>query len=231
MGWIDIVVIALVLISAIIGLSKGLFESILSIFGSVLSLFVAIWASKPVAGFLNSLADVNAFFGKLLVDWGVADASGNVKILFKTFTLADASSFVTLIASVILVFILIKLVIWLLSKLFDSATANNSALSGLNRLLGLLFGAAKGLLFVAFGFAIASLVSQVAFGAQIRAEIEKNTISNFVYKYVDDWVEENLEDQLQKLIGNPVEEEEETETPSGEETETPGEGEGEGAGE
>lgn len=229
MGWIDIVVIALVLISAIIGLSKGLFESILSIFGTVLSLFVAIWASKPVAGFLNSLANVDGFFANLLVKWGVADTSGNVTILFKTFKLADAASFVTLIASVILVFILIKLVIWLLAKLFDSATANNSALSGLNRLLGLIFGAAKGLLFVAFGFAIASLVSQVAFGTQIRAEIEKNKISNFVYKYVDDWVEENLEDQLQKLIGNPVEEEDETETP-GEETETPGEDETPGTG-
>ena len=207
MRWIDIVIIAIVVISAIIGLYKGLFESILSIFGTLLSLFIAIWASKPVAGFLNSLVDINGFFENLLVKWGVADANNTVNVLFNTYSVGDVANFMTIIATVIIMFILIKLVIWLLAKLFDSATANNSALSGLNRLFGLIFGAAKGLLIVGVGFVILSLVSHVAFGATIREEIEKNTIASFMYNQVDTWVEDVLEEQLQNLIGDPVDEE------------------------
>ena len=202
MGWIDIVVIAIVAISAIIGLAKGLFESILSIFGTALSLFVAIWAGKPVAGFLNGIVDVNGFAAQLLTDWGIVQ-NNSVHILIWDFSLAQAAEFLTLVASIVVVFILIKLVIWLLSRLFDSATSNNSALSGLNRLLGLVFGAVKGAVFVVIGLAVASLVSQVAFGEQIRAEIEKNQITNFVYVYVDKYTEDLLQDQLQNLIGEP----------------------------
>ena len=207
MGWIDIVVIALVVLSAIIGLAKGLFESILSLFGTGLSLGIAIWASKPVANFISGIVNVNEFIVGLLEKYGVAE-DGVVKILMQNFAVEQAADFLTIVASVILVFILIKLVIWLLAKLFDSATSNSSALSGLNRLLGLVFGAAKGLVFVGIGLAIASLVGSVAFTEQINTEIQKNQITSFVYNYVDNWVEDTLEDQLRKLIGEPEENEE-----------------------
>ena len=50
MGWVDIVFICLIVLFAIVGICKGLFESILSIFSSALSIVVAILLSKNVVG-------------------------------------------------------------------------------------------------------------------------------------------------------------------------------------
>lgn len=219
MGWIDIVVIAILIIAAIIGLAKGFFESLLSLFGTGLALVAAYFAGVPVANFLNGIVDINGFIAGLLTDWGVA-ADGKVNILFQTFTVDKAANFVTIVLSIVVVFILIKLAILLLSKLFDSATKNNSALSGLNRLLGLVFGAVKGAVFVGILLVATSLVSTVAFSQQINDEISKNQMTNFVYNYVDTWVQDTLKDQLRKWIGDPETEETGTEETGTEETGT-----------
>lgn len=204
MGWIDIVVIAIIAISAIIGLAKGLFESILSIFGTVLSLFIAIWASKPIGEFLNKLVSVDSLFARLLAEYVSTDGGVTISLFgLSNVPVADAAHFCTILATTILVFILIKLVIWLLAKLFDSATTNNSALSGLNRLLGLVFGAAKGALYVALGFIILSVVARMPIlGSHITAEIHngKNEISSFIYNKADDFVDQKLMDILQDLV-------------------------------
>lgn len=234
MHWIDIVIIAIVALTTIIGLSKGLFESILSIFGTALSLFVAIWASKPVAAFVNNIVDVAEFAKKFLEEQGIAQ-NGNVAVpIAGNFPVETVANFVSTVIIVLGVFILIKFVIFLLSKLFDSATANSSALSGLNRLLGMVFGFAKGSLFVVLAFALTSVLTQVGlFTTTISDTISKtSSITQFAYNKVDEFTEEKFKEEIIKLLGDPttedVEEEEESETPPAEneengeeETETP----------
>lgn len=206
MGWLDIVVIGVIVISAIIGLSKGLFESILAIFGTALSLFIAIWASKPVASFVNGIVDLNSFLATQLTEWGVA-SGGNVSIIGLSFTVEKAAEYLAIILAGVAVWIAIKIVIWLLARLFDSAVSSSSALSGMNRLLGLVFGTAKGALMVAIVFVLTALVSQVAFSTQINNLINdpssNNSTSKFIYSYVKPWTEEQLQDYLTSLIGDP----------------------------
>lgn len=208
MGWIDAVVIGIIVISAIIGLSKGLFESILSIFSTTLSLFAAIWASKPVAAFINSVVDLNGYIAVKLAEWGVAEG-GTVNILLQTFTVEKAAYYCAIVLSAVVVWILIKIAIWLLARLFDSAVSSNSALSGLNRLLGLLFGAAKGLLIVGVLFALSTVVGIVSdsLSTKINNEIndpaKNNSISRFVYSYVHDWTVDQVDEYLHSLIGQP----------------------------
>jgi len=203
MGWIDIVVIAIIAICAIVGLARGFFDSILALFGTVLSLGIAIWLSQPAVELVNRLVNLNAFFAGLLEQWGVA-YGGQVSILTQIFSLEQAAHFVSIVAMVVLLFILIKLVIALLGKLFDSMTKNSSALSGLNRLFGLLFGALKGLAFVVVVLIVTSLISIVAFEQQINAELQKNQFTNFIFNHVDRWVESSLRDRLGDIIGDVV---------------------------
>ena len=199
MGWIDIVFIALLVIFAIIGLAKGLFESILGIFSSVLSVGIAIMVQKPVTALINKVVDTNKFFGDLLVSWGWIGEEGTT-VFGKSYTVAQIGNACTVIVSIIAVWLLLKLAILLLSKLFDSATTRSSALSGLNRVLGLVFGAAKGFIIAVIGLGLASVLNIVGV-SNINATMEANPMSNFFYKYVNEWVATTVEDRIDDVLG------------------------------
>lgn len=215
MGWVDIVFIVIIVLCAIIGLAKGLFESILSIFSSVLSVVVAILVSKQVAAFINKLVDANNFFSDLLIKWGWISKEG-ATIFGKVYTPEQIGNTCTIIVSIIAVWVLIKLAILLLSKLFDSATTSNSAISGLNRVLGLVFGAAKGFLIGCVGLGLASILSLCGVSG-VKDLMEKNKMSNFVYGYISEWVGTTLEDRIDDFLGKG-------EIPSTEEPENPDQG-------
>lgn len=55
MSWVDIVILAIVLIFIIIGCVKGFVFSILSIFSSTVNLFIALFLTTPVSRLLNSI--------------------------------------------------------------------------------------------------------------------------------------------------------------------------------
>ena len=199
MGWVDIVFIALLVIFAIIGLAKGLFESILGIFSSVLSVAVAILVSKPVTSLINKVVDTNKFFSELLVKWGWIGEEG-ATIFGKTYTVTQIGNACTTIVSIVAVWLLIKVAIWLLAKLFDSATTSSSALSGLNRVLGLVFGAAKGFIIACIGLGLAAILN-ICGVSSVGTLMEANTMSNFVYKYVNEWVATTIEDRIDDVLG------------------------------
>lgn len=199
MGWVDIVFIVIIVLCAIIGLAKGLFESILSIFSSVLSVVVAILVSKHVAAFINKMVDANKFFSDLLIKWGWISEEG-ATIFGKVYTPEQIGNTCTIIISIVAVWILIKLAILLLSKLFDSATTSSSAISGLNRVLGLVFGAAKGFLIGCIGLGLAAILSLCGVNG-VKDLMEKNKMSNFFYGYISEWVGTTLEDRIDDFLG------------------------------
>ena len=201
MGWIDIVFIALIVVFAIVGLARGLFESILSIFSTALSIIVAILASKYVAAFLNNITNCNVFFAEKMVAWGWVPAEG-ATLFGKVFTPNQLANTCTIILAVVCVWLLIKLAIWLLSKLFDNVTASSSAVSGLNRVLGMIFGAAKGFLIGCVALGLVTVISVFVPNNSIVKEIQdKNQVTNFVYKYVSTWVGDNLEKRIEDILG------------------------------
>ena len=200
MGWIDIIFIAIIVVFAIIGLAKGLFESILSIFSTALSIVVAILTSKYVAAFLNNIVHCNDFFAKQIVAWGWVSKDG-VTLFNKTFSPEQLANTLTIILSVVAVWLLIKLAIWLLSKLFDNVTTSSSAISGLNRVLGMIFGAAKGFIIGVVALGLVSVVTIFGLGKNIEEQIQKNGMTNFVYKYVNEWVANTLDDKIEDILG------------------------------
>ncbi len=195
MHWIDIVFIAVILIFAIVGLVKGLFDSILSLCASVASVFLSFWAGKPVAAFLNKIVDVNGFFVKGLTSIGVTDTS------VPNYNLDQLATICTIALSMVVVFILIKVAVWLLAKLFDSATASSTAISGLNRLFGLVFGAVQGFAIVLVCLGVTSIVSMVGpLDAKINTFLEPSKLTRGTYNYVDEWVQDELSDKIEEFV-------------------------------
>lgn len=187
--WIDVAVIVIIVVLAVIGLGRGLLDSVLSLFGTGLSFAISVWLAKPAANLLLKVVDTNTFFREKLV----AIVGGEEVTFFgAVFTVDKVAAFCTILLTIVILFLLLKLVIFLLAKLFESATANNTALSGLNRLFGLLFGLAKGVLTVALLLAMCSLIAKIPGLTVVEEYISSSTVTNYGYKYIVEFVEDNV---------------------------------------
>ncbi len=201
MWWIDVLVIAIIVVCAIVGLSKGLFESILSLLSTAIAVGLAVWLARPACTIINKILPFDKWFAKML------QGQNDPLIIFgHSLSLDKVAAFLSLVVAGVIVFLLVKLVIWLLARLFDSATKNSTALSGLNRVFGLVFGLLKGGIIVFAGLVVVSLISQVPVMDKVGAAIEKTSVTNWMYKYVDEFCDDkltkaNLEELLDKIVG------------------------------
>ena len=223
--WVDIVFFAIIALFALIGLWKGLFDSLLSLISTGVCVAVAVWLAKPCASFINNTIklDVPKLFDGL-IDKFSKEAS--FEFFGMTFSRGEIAGFLSMIFAGLIVFILLRLGIYLLAKLFDSITSNSTALSGLNRLFGLFFGLAKGGVIILVTLAICTIFARFT---NVETYIKKSKVTNWVYNYVDDFTEKQLKNiDIQEIIQEVIkssdikDETPETENPPAETpTETP----------
>lgn len=211
---IDGALILLIVISIIVGISKGLIDSILSLVSTGLALLAAVFLSKYVANIVNKLFNFEDFVLKHLD----GAETGSMKI-FGVIELSnvEVAKFAVWIASVVIVFVLIKLVLYILSRMFESIVQNSPTVSGINKVLGMIFGAIKGGVMVLVLLALSTLLCQLPFiGTPIYNSIQGTMITKGVYNVVEDFVENNLtKDKVESIINKIVSDNEVPETNDG----------------
>ncbi len=115
------------------------------------------------------------------------------------------ASIIMLIICAIVLFILIKIMIAIASRLFDNITRNR-VFGAANKLGGLAFGVAKGLLIVIiFAFVLTLLTVVPKVNTKLTPIIQDNTkIARPIYNYTDEFVEKHVVDGkiVQKWIDN-----------------------------
>ena len=95
-------------------------------------------------------------------------------------------------SAAIVIYLSIRIAVGILSKIFDAIT-KNSAIGGLDRLLGFVFGAAKGALLIGVVFAIYSVVVIIPGVETITSSIlESSSLGEPVYNYVSELVSQYI---------------------------------------
>ncbi len=235
---IDIVLVAIVLIFAIIGLKKGFFKTILSLFSWVVCLLVAIFLAKYVANWINGIYDFTSLIGTKIEEAlsGMGEvfnksinsynADGATAESVKTAILADIQAvqgmngvllrfiimvfnntsfdptstatvgnilgmtighMCVILISGILIFIVLKIVIALLTRLFDKIS-KVKIIGGLNKAFGFILGALKGACIVVIINIILVALSLIPpVNSAITPVIQDNTtVEKFVYNKTDE---------------------------------------------
>lgn len=202
---IDGLVILILLISMIVGIVKGLFDSILSLFGTAIALAVSAFTAKYIAGFINKIFNFEEY---LLTKIDEASADGVISIFGVDLQNSEVAKFVVWVIALIIMFLIVKLAIFILAKVFESISKNSPTLSGLNRVFGMIFGLAKGGITVLALLAVCSLISEVpGIGQPIYEKIADTKITSGIYKFVDEFVEKNLtEEKIRGVIDKVVSE-------------------------
>ena len=216
---LDIIVICVLVLFGIIGMVKGFLNTIISLFGNLASLAVAILCAKPVAKFLDKIfgivsgiggkiagslassvkpfADgtVGELTGAQLKEYLANDGLSMQERIMKLF-IEDSASFTTdqmvvdyigqriaaiaaLVIAVVVMFIILRLAVFLLAKLFDALTKNR-AIGGLDRAMGLIFGLVKGAIIISIVLGVCYLIAN----EKVNGWIENTTVTKFVYQHV-----------------------------------------------
>ena len=205
---IDGILILVVLFCTIMGIVKGLFDSILSLFGTGIAIAVSIFTAKYVANFINKMFNFEQFLldkiDEAVVDGasGTTATSGVTKNLIGSLPNSEIAKFGVWVLSIVIVFIVVKLTIFILSKIFESVVKNSPTISGLNRVFGMLFGLVRGAATAIAMIAVCSLLCNVpGIGTSIHEKITNTTITSKIYKFVDEYVDENLtEEKIKDII-------------------------------
>lgn len=193
MNWIDIVVLALIVIFAIVGLCKGFLSSILSLCSIFVSLLIAIATSNWFAGLIRRIVDIDGWFDHILADrFNV----GESMVVFGTsYPREKIAAFLTVVACTIVMFIFIRCLIALIKKLFESLTEKSKTLGFVNRLFGLIFGAIKGGVVVIVVLILCSVITSLnipGVSSAINNTINDTKVTSWVYGYVDKAVDDKL---------------------------------------
>ena len=201
---IDGLLIGIIVVCIIIGIAKGFFDSLMSLLGTGIALLASVFLGKYVANFFNKLFNFEEFMLEKIEESSLVGENGTVEFFKGTFHLqaTEVAKFCVWICSVVILFLAIKLVIFIVSKLFEAVIKNSPTVSGINRLLGMIFGALRGAAIVIVLLALSSVVAQVpGIGTNVYDAIQDTAITGKVYNFVEDFVEKNLdEDTIQGLI-------------------------------
>lgn len=233
MAVIDIVVIAVLALFGIIGMIKGFLNTLISFFGNLASIGVAILCAKPVAKFLDSVFGIVSKIGDKIAGGlanikpfasNIAAVGDNVLTgaelkeympsgslyeralkLFvedgKEFTMTTETAeqmdtqvvqyigqrvagILAIVIAAIVMFILLRVAILLLAKLFN-ALSKNKAIGGLDKAVGLVFGLLKGAILVSLVLGIFYLIANET----VNGWIENSVVTKWIYNYICQFIE------------------------------------------
>jgi len=188
---IDVVFIGIIVICAIIGIAKGLIDSVLGLISTGLAVVGAIFLSKYVGNWVNKIFNLEeAILGQL-----EGGANGAIEFFGGKFSLSniEVAKFCIWIITVLALFLIIKLIIFVLAKIFEKVTSTSPTITGINRVLGMVFGLVKGAIIGIAGIAIGYLFAQVpVVGAGVKSAIGETKVASWVSRYVETYMEENL---------------------------------------
>ncbi|MFA5757792.1 MAG: CvpA family protein, partial [Clostridia bacterium] len=108
-----------------------------------------------------------------------------------------------ILVGVVVSFILIKIALAILSKIFNAITRNRS-INGLDKLLGLVFGALKAALILAIACVGVYFVNMTSLATVVNNEIDKNPVANYIYDTADNYIEQLVTLALDKIDFNEV---------------------------
>lgn len=196
MALMDIIFLVVVGLFALVGFYKGLVDSILSLFGTLFSLVLAIFGGIHIANYVRTMIDVDGYLDSFLVNI-LKVSEETVSFLGMTIDRTTIANYLGTILICILTFIVIRLTINTVGKILGSITDSSKLLKGANRLLGLAFGAVKGLLLVCCLFGVLTMVSFVEpIRVQFEPAIQDTKIVSVVYDKTNEIIENHLRDKL-----------------------------------
>lgn len=175
------------LLNKIFGLVGAISGKIASSLSGTIKPFADGYASEQITGegLKNYLAADGLSFQERIYKLFIEDSAtfNNDQSVVKYIGDRLAAILAVVIATIV-VFILLKIGVFLLSKLFDALTKNR-AINGLDRTLGLVFGLLKASILICVALGVFYIIAN----ATVQSWIDHSVITKWLYQYVTQLVD------------------------------------------
>ncbi len=232
MAWADLILLAFIALLAVIGIFRGFFGSLIRLCGTFVTLVLAVFLAKPVASVLHAvfrLKDVfagvvsspitpycletkesgaisNFFvdkFARLLMGSGYWDgyAQGAKDPEFISAFSWKIGELITIIIAAILMFIIIRILISVLTKIVRRLHEYRS-IGNFDKVLGFVFGAFKGTLYVVLIFSGVYLISSALpiVGETVMGWMDGSSIASPMFSWVAGFTDSTLLPWLGSIV-------------------------------
>ncbi len=217
MAWVDVVVLVILLLYAVVGCARGFLKTLLSFFGTLVTLVVSILLAKYASGWFESWFGLNSALTNWLYPTVQSECEdGNIsgmllifaKILIsKTYNINDPDvvkseefmqafadslgGLVGTIVTVIILFVIIRILLFILSRLFDKIT-RSKVFGSVDKVLGFVLGILKGGLGIFVVFGVIYLLSPVItpLGDLVTSLADTNPVSYQIYLWATQLLDE-----------------------------------------
>lgn len=195
---IDIIFIAIVALSAFLGYKKGLVELGAKLFAGIIAIVLTIIIYKPVANLVMSNTEIDEKIQNVIIEKTneivdnntptsdnkyIQDTTENVANQIKDeISKEQASSIaenVVYASSIIIIFILIKIILTIVIKLLDTV-AELPILKQFNEVGGLAYGIVRGLLIILIFIAIIGIIINVNPESSLNDRVDETYITKAV---------------------------------------------------
>lgn len=239
--WIDLAIVAIIVIFAIVGIYKGFIEYLLKFVGSIGAILIAFFGAKPLASFLDGIFNFAGSLGNVCLNWfgnsvpqemmnevlnetsktafiekisqdGLTVSESFIKSIIesanvdagKTFAEVISSGMGIIFASIlagIVIFLIVKFVIFLLSKLFESK--ESVSMSGANRALGMVVGIAKGALIVVVLYTILTICCMIfPIDVTVNEYVNQTSLFKATYQPYSEMIQNFINDKMATFVAN-----------------------------
>ena len=213
MPWVDIGICVVLLVFAIIGYFRGFLKTLVAFCGTLVTFVVAIFLAKLVGGLLETWFGFNSglagwifptiqeecsdgvisgfmlIFAQILIakQYNINDPSVVSSAEFQNAFALELGNIAGMVITVVVLFVLLRIAIFFLSKLFDKITANK-VVGRVDKFLGFVVGVLKGAFSICMLFGLVYMLSPIItpFGDLVLSLKDANPVFNQVYAWACD---------------------------------------------
>ena len=190
---IDLILIAIIVISVFRGYKKGLIKVAANLFAGIASIIIVMLTFTPVANAIRNNTDIDEKIEKVIVEntiKKIQEQNNNVanivnKISEETIEKQskEMSIKITNIISIILVFIITKIILSIVFSLIEGI-AELPILKQFNEVGGIMYGIIRGGLIILVCVFIIGLSGKINSNSKIEETIEKSCLTKIIYNNV-----------------------------------------------
>lgn len=189
---IDIVLIAIILLSTFLGYKKGLVKLGTKLFAGIIAIIVTIIIYKPVSGIIINKTQIDEQISNIIIqntNKAIDDKniSNNLTNQIENEMIPKeaeniSKGVVSAIAAIIL-FVVVKILLSIVISLLDFV-AKLPILKQFNEIGGIIYGLLRGILIVCICVLIMGAVTKINPESDLNNKIENSNITKFIYKNI-----------------------------------------------
>lgn len=179
---IDVILIAIILLSAFLGYKKGLVKLGTKLFAGIIAIIITLIAYKPVSGLIINNTQLDEKIENVIIE-KTENVAGQVGTEIVSEQTENISTNIIYVITTLVLFVVVKILLGIVISLVD-VVAKLPILKQFNETGGLVYGIVRGALIVCICILLAGVYTKIKPESTLNDKIQKSFLTKIVYENI-----------------------------------------------